>query len=57
MTIPNIPTAQPKSPPWTATDNVAPQLAAIGDNGAYAVAWQGTDEDGDDSIFVQLLGN
>jgi len=31
-----------------------PQVAAVGNNGAYAITWQGKDvEGGDDSIFVQ----
>jgi hypothetical protein len=29
------------------------QTIALGDNGAFAVAWEGVDSSGDDSIFVQ----
>ncbi len=31
----------------------APQITAVGENGAYVVTYQGVDSDGDDSIFVQ----
>ncbi|WP_417618494.1 Ig-like domain-containing protein [Oceanisphaera sp.] len=35
--------------------NAAPQVSAVGNDGAYVVTWYGTDSEGDRSIFVQRV--
>jgi len=41
----------------TDRDDYNPQITAVGISGEYVVTYQGTDSNGDDSIFVQKFGS
>ncbi|MDO6805516.1 hypothetical protein Q4595_23890, partial [Wenyingzhuangia sp. 1_MG-2023] len=51
----SLATAQLEALGNTTSGDFAPQITAVGSDGAYVVTWSGDDSDGDYSIFVQAF--